>query len=138
MADDASRLFSLSDAALLTHFNTTYPQSTSSQMHHLTPEMLSALISALFKKRQLPESLLKEPLLPPQLGPSGLPSVTTSTLIPSFPNAQTPFPSYKYLPTATAMDPLLPAVDLSGLAQWKMPCVRWARRSPAWGPQTLA
>ena len=47
MADDASRLWHLSDDALLTHFNLTYPQSASWTMLPLPTELNSLLIGAL-------------------------------------------------------------------------------------------
>jgi hypothetical protein len=39
MADDASRLFSLSDRAFLAHFTQTYPQPQPWQLCHLPPAM---------------------------------------------------------------------------------------------------
>lgn len=50
MADDASRLWHLSDADLLTHFASTYPQDTSWQLRTLDPEMLSAVTGALSRQ----------------------------------------------------------------------------------------
>ena len=50
MADDGSRLFKLSDAAFLAHFEQHYPQPLPWKLCHLWPEMNSALISALCKK----------------------------------------------------------------------------------------
>ncbi|KAI2493227.1 hypothetical protein MHU86_21301 [Fragilaria crotonensis] len=60
MADDASRLWHLSDSDLLTHFDSAYPQCTSWTLHHPTPTMLSALNGALSKQRCVPECLLSE------------------------------------------------------------------------------
>jgi hypothetical protein len=58
MADDCSRLWNLTDDALLSHFNTHYPQETPWQLLQLRPQMLSVLTSALHKKRrELPSSL---------------------------------------------------------------------------------
>ena len=56
MADDCSRLWHLSDSQLLHYFNSNYPQEKSWKMLHLRPEMNSALISSLHKKRSPPES----------------------------------------------------------------------------------
>jgi hypothetical protein len=64
MADDASRLWHLSDSAFLSHFNTTYPQQQSWVLCPLRLNMSSAVISALQKKRPSPESFLAE-MLPP-------------------------------------------------------------------------
>lgn len=52
MADDASRLWSLPDDELLTHFNTTYPQATSWKMLHLAPATNATLIGALLRRPQ--------------------------------------------------------------------------------------
>ena len=46
LADDTSRLFSLTDADFLTYFNLTYPQQTSFQLHQPRQETISAVISA--------------------------------------------------------------------------------------------
>ena len=51
MADDASRLWKLSDKELLAHFNLTYPQVWSWKLAALRPRMHSALISSLCKMR---------------------------------------------------------------------------------------
>ena len=56
MADDASRLWHLTDDQLLTHFNTHYPQSEPWQMCQLNCEMHSQLISMLE-----PEALCDHP-----------------------------------------------------------------------------
>jgi hypothetical protein len=73
MADDASRLWHLDDAHLLTHFNSTYPQPTSWQLHHLAPSMHSALIGAFSKQRCVHAALLNA--TPPRIphGASGRP-----------------------------------------------------------------
>jgi hypothetical protein len=47
MADDASCCWDLPDQALLTHFNSSYPQATSWQLLTLQPEMYSVVIGAL-------------------------------------------------------------------------------------------
>ena len=51
MADDASRLWKLSDKELLAHFNLTYPQVRYWKLAALRPWMHSALISSLCKRR---------------------------------------------------------------------------------------
>ena len=50
MADDASRLWNLSDKELIAHFNVTYPQVLSWKLAALRPRMHSALISSLCKR----------------------------------------------------------------------------------------
>ena len=51
MADNASRLWKLSDKEILAHFNLTYPQVRSWKLVSLRPRMHSALISSLCKRR---------------------------------------------------------------------------------------
>jgi hypothetical protein len=68
MGDDSSRRWDLSDAELLTHFDLSYPQPTPWQLYHPNSAMLSAVTSALRRKRSLPESFLTEP---PPLTDSG-------------------------------------------------------------------
>ena len=51
MADKASRLWNLSDTKLLAHFNSKYPQARSWKLAALRPQMHSALISSLYKRR---------------------------------------------------------------------------------------
>lgn len=139
MADDASRRWDLSDADLLTHFNHSYPQDTSWTLLPLQPSMLSAVIGALSLRRCIPTFLQLAIIPPPPPGVSGaasarpLASVPTSTLSPGIPS---PSSSSSLNSTGQAASP--PASNLSDLAQWKTPSVTWRRRSPAWGPWTLA
>jgi hypothetical protein len=138
MADDASRLFRLSDDELLTHFNLHYPQTVSWRMLHPSNEMLSSLTSALHRTRPEPASFLRAPLPKIVAGPYGKTSVLNSVLIPSFRTLTTQSSSSKYLDRDTDPALLPPVVNLSSLAQWKTPSAQWVRRSPAWGPQTHA
>ena len=138
MADDASRLWALSDSELISHFNSHYPQAHSWHVHPLTSAMSASVIGALCKQRlpiELPTSAT--PPLPP-VGTSGLPSVAASNSIPSPWALATPSRSCSSSPSATAPEPLRPAATLSALAQWRTPYERWARRTPGWGPLTLA
>ena len=137
MADDASRLWHLSDDALLTHFNLSYPQASPWQLHRLAPSTNSALIGALSKQRPKRGFRHSAPNPLPPLGHSGQPSVQASPLIPI--NFQPiPSPFYKSSPNDSAPAPWHPAVDSCALAQWKTRSVPWARRMRAWGPRTLA
>ena len=139
MADDASRLWDLDDAALLTHFTSTYPQCTSWTLHHPTPTMLSALNGALFKQRCVPACLLNEiaRLTPP--GNCGRPFVPISGSLPTSPTPlATKYLYSKSLPTDTASAACRPAAGPSDLARWKTPYEAWGRRLPGWGPSTLA
>lgn len=140
MADDASRRWDLSDRALLTHFNTLlYPQATSWRLLHLEPDMLSAVTGALSKRRYVPATLrivLQQPPPPPGSGSvfalptASAPTCATFPVIPSW--------SCSSLLTNIVRDASHPATDRCALEQWRKPSVKWRRRSPGWGPWTLA
>jgi hypothetical protein len=138
MADDASRLWHLSDSAFLSYFNKTYPQQQSWVLCPLRSKMTSAVISALQKKRPTPESFLAAVLLPARTGQSGPPSVSPSTRTPCSLTLLTKSRSFKSLPTASALVPLpaTPATSRSDLEQWRTTYAPSARASPAWGPWT--
>ena len=137
MADDASRLWSLSNEHLLTHFESTYPQAFRWHMPTLSPVTDSALTCALFKKRHSSVSQLNALPLHPLPGAPGLPSAPASTSTPA-PYRAIRSPSSRSLPSACATAPSHPAVDASSLALWRTQCGLWARRTPGWGPATLA
>jgi hypothetical protein len=137
MADDASRLFHLSDEQLLTHFNAAYPQICSWRLVHPTNEMLSSVTSALRRKRAEPASFLRAPTPTTTLGSSGPSFAPTSTSTPGSLMWGTRFCSYKSLGSGIVPDTSHPVTGLSSLAPWKEPCVQWGRLSPAWGPLTL-
>ena len=138
MADDASRQWALSDATLLSRFNTLYPQALPWQLLPLHSSTNSDLIGALFRLRRANVSQLNGASIPPPLrGRSGPLSATASAWTP-IPCLTTPSPSFKSLPSACAPAPSPPAVGPSSLVPWKIPSVAWARRTPGWGPGTLA
>ena len=137
MADDASRRWDLSDDALLTHFNSNFPQTRSWQLRHLTPAANAILTGALSRRRATLASLVNVTPPPPPPGPCGRPSVPAWASSPSGTCPPTPFLFSSSLPSDIAREPLPPDVDLSGLVRWKTPYERWARLTPGWGPQTL-
>jgi hypothetical protein len=137
MADDCSRRWDLSDAALLTYFNATYPQVASWELSRLRPPMNSALTSALYRQRSDPASFLAVPPAPTNIGSSGWISPTPLASTPASPISKTPSPSSKSSPPAIATAASLPAASPSALAQWKTPYVPSVRCLPgAWGPGT--
>ena len=138
MADDCSRLWHLTDSQLLSHFDSTYPQTVSWEMHHPKPGMLSSTISALHKQRPEPGLYLHEPSPTTKLGSSGPSSAKTLPRILGSPTTSTLSFSYKCLPNAIEQASLPPVTNLSSLAQWKAPYVPWVRPLQAWGPRTLA
>jgi hypothetical protein len=125
MADDASRHWHLSDSALLSHFNSSYPQSSSWQLHHLRPATNSAVIGALCRKRRNTVSLANETPQPLQVGTSGTNSAHPCTKIPGLFPHHNSFPCYSSSPNAIAPGAARPAVSLSDLGQWRTPYERW-------------
>jgi hypothetical protein len=140
MSDDCSRLWRLTNAELLAYFNSTYPQKLPWRMWTPSPNMLSAVISALQRKRSTPESFLTVSLPKVDTGSCGPPSASNmaSTLhYKQLLKVSMRSRSYKSSPIATAMAPSLPVVNPLGLAQLKMPSVLLRKRWPQWGPRTL-
>jgi hypothetical protein len=114
MADDASRLLSLSSHQLVSHFNRTYPQPT--------PWVFASLL-------QVPTPRIA-------LGSAGAPFVSTSASIPGSLQWGTLSSSFRSLPTAIARASLRPAAGPCDLALWSQPSARSVRRWPVWGPRT--
>ena len=138
MSDDASRLWHLSDNELLTHFDSTYPQPHSWVLYQPPLHMTSAVISALHKRRPMPESFLHAPPPLSDTGKSGLTSVGRSNWIQPFRRSKILPPSFKSMPSDTAPANLPPAVTQSDLEQWRTRYAPLGRRLRQWGPTTLA
>ena len=138
MADDASRLWHLTDTAFLHYLNLTYPQSKPWKLCTLRPAMHSALIMALQCKRSEPAQFLHAPDLKTIPGFDGATIVTSWDSTPSSTMWTTRSQSSKSLPNAGEQEKSLPAGNLSALAQWRTPYAPSARRWPAWGPKTSA
>jgi hypothetical protein len=138
MADDCSRLWHLPDAALLTHFNSTYPQTVSWRIVAPKSELLSSVTSALHRLRPEPASFLRESMPTTRPGSSGPFSAKISlSTLGSRTGASTESFSYKSLPNAIKQARLPPVNSLSSLAQWRVPYASWVRPLRAWGPRTL-
>ena len=138
MADDASRLWHLSDPAFLAHLNLTYPQNKPWQLCRLRPAMHSALIMALQCTRSEPALFLHAPDPKTTPGFDGATIVKSWESIPCSTMWSTRSHSSRSLPNAGALAKSRPSVILSELAQWKTPSAPSARRWPAWGPKTAA
>jgi hypothetical protein len=137
MADDASRLFHLTDQQLLTHFDFKYPQKISWQLHQLRPETNSSLISALLTKRPSRPSLAAVPNPKRQCGVKpGSPFWTNSTspTIPTWNAYGTKSQSSVSLPLASATAAPVVAATRSALAGYLTRSWQWRRASPNWGP----
>jgi hypothetical protein len=136
MADDASRLLTLSDSELLTYFNSTYPQSKPWVLWTPRKPFFSAVILAL-RRRTSPTELFLH--VPQPLLDIGVPGATTapgSDWILPFKSSKTPslFSKSSSIDTDLVISP--PAVNRSDLEPWKMPYAALARRSRQWGPLT--
>ena len=138
MADDASRLLDLSPHQLLTHFDSRYPQSHPWQLWTPPLPMISAVTSAVHRRRYKPEWFLPAPTPLPRTGPSGNNSAADSLWILPSKGLKIPSPSSKHLRMLTATDTSIQVTDRSGLAPWKMQYVPLAKRLPQWGPRTHA
>lgn len=137
MADDASRLFHLSDSAFLEYFNTTYPQPQSYKLVSPRPETISSVISALHKKTCNVESLLVEPPPPLPTGQSGSSSVIKWASTPYSKPSATKYPSFKSSSTAFDMASVRPIGIRSSLEQLKSTYGQLRRRTSPWGPRIL-
>jgi hypothetical protein len=136
MADDASRLFSLTDRAFLTHFEQHYPQPQPWTLSPLPPGMTSALISALCRQRPAPQSYLSAPMPATTPGPSGNHIVPPWAFHLSWKASATPYLTSKSSLNATAMGVSPRARTASALAPWSRRYATSGRRWPAWGPRT--
>jgi len=135
MADEASRMWKLSDDEFLAHFNRIYPQPVPWQLHQLRSEMRSCLISALLRQKLGGASFRALNKRPTVTGTSGSNIVPSSGSTPCYMPSPIPFPSFKSSPVGIASGKDPPASP-SGLAQFRMQSGRLARRWPAWGPRT--
>jgi hypothetical protein len=126
MADTASQAFYLSNAALVSHFNAFF---SAQPLATVPPHFRYAVTSALYRMRWLPSSLHIAPTPPQPHGTHGSPSAMLSTSTPSYQTSLIKFQSYKVLPATTAIDSSPPPNDRSGLARWKMTCVRQVAHS---------
>ena len=136
MADDCSRLWSLTNSQLIDHFNTHYPQPLTWKMSHLTNEMSSALTLNLQRKRSQPASFLLTRRKPSLHGRFGSRSALPLTSTPIFRQWPTLLRSSKFLDCAGEMDASRPVATPTELARLRTPSAWSARGFPAWGPKT--
>ncbi len=138
MADDASRLTTLTDVALLHHFNSRYPQTQSWQLLTIPLPTVSAATLCLHNKSWPKESIAVAPPPVTPIGQLGSSSVPTSEWIPPSPMSLTPSPSCRFSPSGIARAPVAHPNCQSAPAPWKTPSAAWGKRSPVWGPRTRA
>lgn len=132
MADDASRLWHLSDDEFVSYFNQTYPQINSWQLYRLPNTVNSLMTSVLLSEESNVESVLHELQKQTLFGPNGATSASSLESTPVSPPSTTPWSSSSCLAPDIEMEKLPPVRNRSGVERRKMPCVRWARPFPHW------
>jgi len=138
MADDASRLFHLSNAEFLAYFNQAYPQITPWALYTIHPSMRSTVTSALLPSRSPPASFLRDPAKLHTTGMRG------SLFAPRYPwilpwtRSVTASPTCKSSPTDSDTATSTPAAELCAARPWRMPYATLGKRSRLWGPPTHA
>ena len=138
MADDASRLWNLTDSQLLSHFNSRFPQNVRWQLRTLESATNTYLIGALSRKHANLASLLNDNPLPPLHGVSGRPSVSAWASAPRGHRMSTSSLYCNSSPSAIEQAASPPDASLFDLARWKRPYEQCVRRTSEWGPLTLA
>jgi hypothetical protein len=138
LADDASRLFNLSDRAFLTHFNTTYPQHLSYHYAMPMPSLISAVISALLKKPYNVEWLRDETPAPTPTGDPGAVSQLSWSSTPFSKPSKTKYQSYKSSSSEFAMEHLHARAIPSSLERLKITYGVLDKCSPCWATRIHA
>jgi hypothetical protein len=138
LADDASRLFHLSNTNFLSHFNSTYPQLQSFKHVTPTPQLSSAVISALRMKTYSAESLQDVPPPTTPIGHNGSPSQVTWASIPFSQPSTVKFQSCKSSYAESEPANPQPADVKSSLGRLRSTYGALRRRTSPWGPQTPA
>ena len=138
LADDSSRMFHLTDSALLSHFNLSYPQPLSYKLWTPSQHITSAVISALRRKPCKPESLLVEPPPPTLTGPSGPSSRLNWPWMPFARPSKTKYHSSKFLASASELAAWPKTTKPSKHAPLRITYGRLAKRSEQWASWTLA
>ena len=138
LADDASRLFHLSQSDFLSHFSCTFPQKQRWRLVHPTSQILSSTISALQRKPSTPESLLAVP--PPAMpsGTSGPSSQLSWASTPFSKPSKTKYRFYKSSSTESAMVTFPSSAVKSSLEALRTTYGQLPRRTCPWGPRTHA
>jgi hypothetical protein len=138
MSEDCSRRWDLTDAQLLHHFNSSYPQTQPWRLCQLSKRMHSGLISSLLTKesgRALPES---GPMSWTNIGDDGNNFVWKTMWILTSKLGMIRSQLSKSLENDIATEDSRPSKTPSSIARWKTPSARWARRTPDWGALTNA
>jgi hypothetical protein len=131
-ADDASRLFQLDDCQFLTHFNSVHHQPLSYQLATPNPSLLSAVTSALLKKRYNAASLLDEAPAPTPIGNPGVSTQLSWASTPFSKPAKTKYQSYKSSSSEYDKAHLQRSAIPSSLERLKITYGALGKRSSCW------
>ena len=137
IADDASRLFHLSNSQLVHRFNTSYPQKHSYKIVTLPSAMVSSVITALLTKTLPVESLLVDPPAPTLIGQRGHVTPLRWASNPFSKPSKTRYQCYKSSSDKFVKADLQPTVIQSSLDRLKITYGRLAKRSVHWASPTL-
>jgi hypothetical protein len=136
MADDASRLFHLSNIDFLAYFNQTYPQPLPWRLYTVNPRIYSSAISALQHRISPKELFLHEPAKPLPTGTNGSHTARNYPSILPFKGSKIQSLSSKSSPIGFATDTSTPLSAKSVAEPWRMPYAVLHKRSLQWGPRT--
>ena len=138
LADAASRLFTLTNPQLLTHFSSHFPQELPWKLVHPTLPMTSSVISALQRTTSTRESLLVAPPLVIHSGTSGSSTPLTWASTPFSKPSKIKYPCFKSS-SAEYAQVSFPSRDVpSSLDQLRTTYGLLPRRTSPWGPLTHA
>ena len=132
MADDASRLFHLTDSQFIQYFITKFPQHNSFRLVQIPSAIISCVTSALRKRTCPVESLLVAPEAPVPIGNNGPHSQLNWASVPFSKPSRTKYKCYR-----SSADEFVPA-NLqqeklqSSLERLKITYGQLARRSSSW------
>ena len=130
LADKASRLFHLTDAQFLAHFNNMFPQKLPWRLYTPTSRLQHAVVCALHNK-PYDSACVQAPTEPPlTIGPVGALSVSAWPSTPYLRISKTQSPSLQSSQSCTATAPLLPEAGKSMVVRWKVPYGRLVKRWP--------
>ena len=138
VADSLSRDFHFPWSDLLPSLSDFLPQSLGCQVSTPSPQIVSAVTSALLRRPSSRESLLDAPLAMPLPGQNGSISQVSWASTPFSKPSKTKFLSYKSSPDEYILANLRPAGIPSSLNRLKITYGTLPRRSSIWGPRTHA
>ena len=138
IADACSRDFELSWEDLLADLAPYIPENEGVQIWTPSDEIVSAVISALLRRRSAPESLMVEPSPPIPSGNVQGSAVCSWPLTPFSKPSRTKYQTYKSADDEYSRDNFQPTSIQSGLERLKVTYGELHKRPSVWGPTTQA